>query len=74
MEYIELDMNDDEFEAFIKELATLQAATIDKAIKLADKHKIDRATMLDALASGFVMFAELGNFDNYRYEEGAENE
>lgn len=49
MEYIELDMNDDEFEAFIKELATLQAATIDKAIKLADKHKIDRATMLDGV-------------------------
>lgn len=75
MKHVERDMNDDKFEAFVNELSNLQSDTIDKAMRLADKYKIDRATMLDGLAHGFVIFAELVSVDNYVYEEeGAENE
>ena len=64
---------------FIDGLAALQARYVTEVIKLADKHNIDRdnAVLKSAhifLAMAELTTAELTTFENFVYEEGAENE
>ena len=59
---------------FFNDLAVLQARFVTEIIKLADKHNIDRDNAVLESAHVFLEMAELSTFENFVYEEGAENE
>ena len=59
---------------FFNDLAVLQARFVTEIIKLADKHNIDRDNAVLKSAHVFLAMAELSTFENFVYEEGAENE
>lgn len=67
-------MEMDKFESFLDELSDLQTKTLTAIVKLADTYGTSRNDAIGAVAHDFAMLAVIGNFDNYVYEDGAENE
>lgn len=67
-------MEKEKFESFLDELFDLQTKTVTEVVKLADTYGTSRNDAIGAVAHGFAMLAVIGNFDNYVYEDGAENE
>lgn len=64
----------DMYEKFMDEMAALQAKFVTEIIKLADKYDADRNDAVLMALENYVAMCEFANFENYVYEEGAENE
>lgn len=52
-----------------KDLTKIQIETLEKSLKLADKHNFNRNDIVQTLAKSFKIFSEIADFTDYKFKE-----